>query len=137
MELFHRASYEINRESLNLKAYLFVMGCVLSVYCLRGPTESNSVSCVRLEISFRILPVKLLAERSKRLSCLRSAYLTDPNTKEHCSNCMVEKSQFDRREKLSGSSPFNPHSRSWRDDKEEDKFIKELGTTKDMFTPPK
>ncbi|KAJ6886671.1 hypothetical protein NC651_027134 [Populus alba x Populus x berolinensis] len=68
---------------------------------------------------------------------LRSASVTDPNAKEHCSNCMAEKSQFDRRKILSGSSPCNPQYPSWRDDKEEDKFIKELGTTKDKFTTPK
>ncbi|KAJ6886673.1 hypothetical protein NC651_027134 [Populus alba x Populus x berolinensis] len=67
---------------------------------------------------------------------LRSASVTDPNAKEHCSNCMAEKSQFDRRKILSGSSPCNPQYPSWRDDKEEDKFIKELGTTKDKFTTP-
>ncbi|KAJ6976524.1 hypothetical protein NC653_028614 [Populus alba x Populus x berolinensis] len=36
-----------------------------------------------------------------------------------------------------GSFPCNPQSSSLSDDREEDRFIKELGTTSDMFNPLK
>jgi hypothetical protein len=38
---------------------------------------------------------------------------------------------------LPGNFPCNPQLLRERDDKEEDRFVKELGATKDIFTEPK
>jgi hypothetical protein len=46
-------------------------------------------------------------------------------------------SRFGRRKMLPGNFPCNPQSLRERDDKEEDRFVKELGATKDIFTKSK
>jgi hypothetical protein len=46
-------------------------------------------------------------------------------------------SRFGRRKMLPGNFPCNPQSQSEIDDKEEDRFVKELGATKDIFTESK
>ncbi|KAJ6881077.1 hypothetical protein NC651_027807 [Populus alba x Populus x berolinensis] len=69
-------------------------------------SETNSVSCSR---SYGIGPLRLL---SARFNCWR------------CLNFLIE----------DGNSPCNPQERSLSDDKEEDRFIKELGVTNDMST---
>jgi hypothetical protein len=43
-------------------------------------------------------------------------------------------SRFGRRKLLPGNFPCNPQPLRERDDKEEDRFVKELGATKDIFT---
>jgi hypothetical protein len=52
-------------------------------------------------------------------------------------NIRSSDSRFGRRKMLPGNFPCNPQSPRERDDKEEDKFVKELGSTKDRFTLPK
>ena len=42
--------------------------------------------------------------------------------------------RFGRRKMLPGNFPCNPQLPRERDEKEEDRFVKELGTTSDMFT---
>ncbi|KAJ6881094.1 hypothetical protein NC651_027822 [Populus alba x Populus x berolinensis] len=73
---------------------------------LERASETNSVSCSR---SYGIGPVRLL---STRTNCWR------------CLNFLIEDGNF----------PCNPHELSMSDDREEDRFIKELGATNDMFT---
>ncbi|KAJ6881085.1 hypothetical protein NC651_027815 [Populus alba x Populus x berolinensis] len=73
---------------------------------LERASETNSVSCSR---SYGIEPVRLLSARS---NCWR------------CLNFLIEDGNF----------PCNPHEWSTSDDKEEDRFIKELGSTNDIFT---
>jgi hypothetical protein len=46
-------------------------------------------------------------------------------------------SRFGRRKMLPGNFPCNPQPQRERDDKEEDRFVKELGATKDIFTEPR
>jgi hypothetical protein len=45
--------------------------------------------------------------------------------------------RFGRRKILPGIFPCNPQPQRERDDKVEDRFVKELGTTKDIFTESK
>jgi hypothetical protein len=44
----------------------------------------------------------------------------------------MRESRFGRRKMLLGNSPCNPQSTSESNVKEEDKFVKELGATKDI-----
>jgi hypothetical protein len=46
-------------------------------------------------------------------------------------------SRFGRRKILPGIFPCNPQPERERDDKEEDRLVKELGTTEDIFTESK
>jgi hypothetical protein len=52
-----------------------------------------------------------------------------PSLYDRCSD-----SRFGRRKMLPGNFPCNPQSQRERDEKEEDRFVKELGATKDIFT---
>jgi hypothetical protein len=46
-------------------------------------------------------------------------------------------SRFGRRKLLPGNFPCNPQPLRERDDKEENRFVKEFGATKEIFTEPK
>jgi hypothetical protein len=70
----------------------------------------------------------------------RRPLLTLDEGKEPVRPLLLDKSstsRFGRRKMLPGNFPFNLHSQRPRADKDEDRFAKELGVTKDIFTLPK
>uniref|UniRef100_A0A6N2LT27 Uncharacterized protein n=1 Tax=Salix viminalis TaxID=40686 RepID=A0A6N2LT27_SALVM len=102
----------------------------------------SKFSCLKIELG--IGPCKWLFPKSNNFNESRPnnrrSLLTLDEGKEPVRRSLADKSstrRFGRRKMLPGNFPCNPQPQRPRADKDEDKFAKEFGVTKSIFTEPK